>query len=262
MNTNLYLLRHFERIDHSGANNKKLKENWDLIDSKKNIFNHNPYLSDKAYCEKNINKVTKQISLIEHIDIIIVSPFLRCLQTSLILMDKINELKKNKNLKQIDNIYVNFGLGEFINELNFNDIQLPYDIEKIYNNSIEYLLENKQNTPFILFNKLPNVIIEYENNETYIQRIKKTLENIYNNFTNKNILIITHAYSYMILGPEKKLNYYEVIKINNNFFQTSNHKEFYNKYIKYKKKYLRLKQKYEKNISIDNNYSHQIKFMY
>lgn len=252
MNTNIYLMRHFERIDDSGSIDIDIKSKWDLLDSKNSIFIHNPYLSDKATQSKNINKVISQITNIKDIDIIITSPFLRCLQTSLIMMNNINQIDNQQN--KIENVYVDFGLCEFINEDSFNDINLPYDICNIYNNSIDYLKENNIETPFIIFNDNPTNFDEYENDLNYKKRIESTIKNISKNFRDKNILIVSHAYSYMIIEKNKTFDYYQVEKINN---YQDNYK---NKYIKYKTKYLELKQKYK--LDVNNTYFDELNRFY
>lgn len=235
------LLRHFERIDDSGANNKKIEEKWKQINSKNKIFLHNPYLSDKAYDKNNILKVINQIPNIQLIDEIICSPFLRCLQTSLIMRNEINQLKTNE--KKILNIKVDFGLSEYFDKNAFYDIELPYNIMNVYNNSIQYLKENNFNVLFEIINPNPNIIRKYENCDIYIQRIKNTINDICEKFKNKNILLISHAYSYMIIEPLKTLKYYEPIKINTKILNETNDEKYKSKYLKYKLKYLKLKNK-------------------
>jgi broad specificity phosphatase PhoE len=250
MNTNLFLLRHFERIDDSGANDKEIEKKWNQIDSKNPIFLHNPYLSDKALNQVNIEKVIKQISNIKSIDIIVSSPFLRCIQTSLIMMDKINQIKITDGLEPIPYIYIDFGLCEFIDDFNFYDITLPYNLMEIYNNSLEYLNQKQINIEiFKIFNFQPNIINEYETDDTYFQRVKQTIKKIQECFMEKNVLIVSHAYSYMIIDENKTLKYYEPIKIEpcilslSSLSSSSSSNEFKSKYLKYKQKYFELKKK-------------------
>lgn len=272
MDTNLYLLRHFERIDDSGAINKEMDNNWNKKDS--SIFSHNPYLSDKAYEQKNIEKVVKNIPDIQLIDIIITSPFLRCLQTSLIMMDKINQKKNESSLEPISNIFVDFGLCEYIDDFIFYDITMPYNLMNIYNNSICYLNEKGINTPFEIFNYQPNNITEYENDESYIKRIRETIKKINECFYGKNILIVSHSYSCMIIDKQKKLEYYEPIKIEQSILSSSsssssssfnsNATEYKIKYNKYKTKYLELKQKIGgfNNNELKTEYFNKLKELY
>src|SRR3990167_3108702 len=145
MNTNLYLIRHYKRIDDSGADNRDLDKQWNTKDSKKDIFSYNPYLSDKYFSK--INKINDQIANIQSIDIIITSPFLRCLETSLIMMDKINQIKNTSGLENISDIYVDFGLCEFIDDNIFYDVNFPYSIMNVYNNSICHLNEKNITIP-------------------------------------------------------------------------------------------------------------------
>ena len=82
-NTKLFLTRHLQRIDDSDSS-WDLSRQWNSVDSKKIDFTINPYLSDHA--DRHVDNVVAKIT--EPIDIIISSPFLRCMQTALKIMNQ------------------------------------------------------------------------------------------------------------------------------------------------------------------------------
>lgn len=243
--TNLYLTRHLQRIDDTGSNDIALELKWNTIDSK--ILNFNPYLSDKAYTDENINKLINNLSIevALNIDIIITSPFLRCLQTSLIIYKKINELKSHNKKPKLTKIQVNFCLSEFIDNFIFFDVEEPINIENIYNQSINYLQSN--NIDIEVFNIIPNdsTLINFESEQDYSKRIISCLNSIYNDNIGKNILIITHACSSKVLGNPKELEYTQVIQVEKSKILSVDNDltTIKKKYLKYKKKYLQFKNK-------------------
>ena len=98
--TNIYISRHLQRIDDTDSNDPKKYRTW--IEQTKNEpkYVYNPYLTDLASEKKNIDKTLAGIKTdVSNIDIIITSPFLRCIQTAYLLLGKINEHKIINGLK-------------------------------------------------------------------------------------------------------------------------------------------------------------------
>lgn len=196
----IYISRHLERIDLvkdiNGNNNK-----WKDIDSLKKEHKHNPYL-----CERNsYKKLIKNIKD-KNIDIIITSPFLRCMLTSQIAFNYINKMDNNK----IKNILVDYGLSEWNDSVYVNEDIL--DTSKIFRYSKNYYKINSKN--FKLFrDKYKHIKNEYDK-RMYMKRIVETLNNINKIFKGKNILIITHGHSLKygnIITMGKYLNNYRYL---------------------------------------------------
>ena len=256
-NTSMYLTRHLQRIDDSGALNTKMDKQWNQSDSRELNYRINPYLSDKAEQDTNINNVVRNFEDIEldsmkNIDVIISSPYLRCLQTSIILTRKINELKKDSGLELITQIHVNFGLGEFADDIIFFGVEPPLDIKKVFDFSLCHLAKNGVGRDAFIVDSTNPEVMNWETEPEYYDRIKSTLNQIYQTYSGKNILVITHAQSGNIF-INKNLAYTQVIKINTDLITNSitnlvggNLKEtlyYKEKYLKYKNKYIQLKKK-------------------
>jgi broad specificity phosphatase PhoE len=252
MNTNIYLSRHLQRIDDSGANNREIEKKWNETDSKISEFIINPYLSDKAFESANIQKLIDSFPA-ETIDIIITSPFLRCMETSIKLQKEINKLKESQYKNPINQIHINFQLSEIIDDITFYSVEMPLNIEKIFNFSKKYLIEKYKNNicpEIFIIDKSEFQTIHDISEEKYFERIKTGLENIYIKYNGLNILVITHAHSGIIFEL-KPINYTHIIHIdpkligiNSESHIKEQKQEFFKyKYLKYKKKYLFLKNK-------------------
>ena len=259
MPTNIYLTRHLQRIDDTGSRDKTLELKWRSEDEKDIRYKINPYLVDKAKDPENIQDVLKEIP-IENINVIISSPFLRCIQTSLLLRNQINKLKEDAHLEPIKQIHINFGLSEIIDDALFHPVKTPINIRKIFEFSKYYLTTNENLTPDLLLESecLPEILHNEidltknpeDENEQYIKRIKQTLRQIYEKYSGQNILIVTHADTGVIFPPFKKLNYndHRVIHIDPKYITQSGglSNNFKSKYLKYKNKYLLLKKSLSK----------------
>lgn len=237
METKIYLTRHLQRIDDGSDSSKEYAVKWNTIDSKNPNFVINPYLSD--YSEKYVKIVTGKIT--EPIDIIVSSPFLRCMQTALKIS---NELNISGSL--ISKIYIDFGLSEFVDDYTFyNAPNSQINIQSIYDFSLSQF-SPVDRVKFELIDSTPQ-IINFESEESYGLRIKSTLDQIYRDFPNKKILIVTHAFSYYpLVGRE--LKYTDVFVLAPELFTTvksdnSDNSTWKQKYLKYKTKYLNLMKK-------------------
>ena len=254
METNIYLTRHLQRIDDSGSRDKTLEQKWRNEDEKDIRYKINPYLADIAKDPHNIKNVLEKIP-IENINVIISSPFLRCIQTSLLLQNQINIIKEAARLDPIKQIHINFGLSEIMDDDVFYPVKTPINIRQIFEFSKCYLSANEGLAPDLLLESecLPEIChneIDFTKNpedEQYRIRIKQTLHQIYKKYSGQNILIVTHADTGVIFSPFKKLNYndHRVIHIDPKDITQSGgmSDNFKSKYLKYKNKYLLSKKK-------------------
>jgi hypothetical protein len=255
METNIYLTRHLQRIDDTSSYDKTLELKWRNVDEKDIRYKINPYLVDIAKDPKNIQDVLKKIPS-KTINVIISSPFLRCIQTSLLLRNQINKLKEEDHLEPIKQIHINFGLSEIIDDAIFYPVTTPINIREIFEFSKDYLSANEGLSPDILLESecIPEIYddeIDFKKtpeDEKYRVRIKQTLHKIYEKYSGQNILIVTHADSGIIFPPFKKLDYtdHRVIHVNPKDITQSGglSNNFKSKYLKYKNKYLLLKKSY------------------
>ena len=159
------------------------------------------------------------------------SPFLRCIQTA---------LKIKPNTK----IYIDYGLSELISDYEYNLTNGNFDIEALYQHSLTKLTEEEKSYLQVL-NRTP-IIIQNESDPDYNKRIIDTVNRINDTYTNKNILLVSHAYSSgAYLKPD--LKYSEVVKIVSGVpgpvpgGGACDDKKYEMKYLKYKMKYLELK---------------------
>ena len=250
MSTNIYITRHLQRIDDTDSAISVNAVKWNKIYSKNSQFFNNPYLVDKAFSTININNVIKNFknrtesgeNLAKEIDIIITSPFLRCLETSILLRDKINKLKKEANkLKEeanksdyIDHIEINYGLSEIIVPELFTNVNEgeggSLNIDDIWKFSKKYLIcncnqralnqyvtEGFETSDYTIPDMNPNIFrhsvenetkknILWETDDMYNDRICSTILQISKTYEGKNILIITHADA----GKIKNIDYYKI----------------------------------------------------
>ena len=90
----IYMVRHLERIDSEEDVTREETEKWNKI--KKEYLNRiNPYLQKKT----KINKIVENLEDI-HIDHIICSPYLRCIQTAMLIANStdVNIIDKTINI--------------------------------------------------------------------------------------------------------------------------------------------------------------------
>jgi broad specificity phosphatase PhoE len=214
---------------------------WANEDSKDINNRHNPYLSDNI--GSNIATLTENLTD-KNIDVIISSPFLRCIKTALIIKESSPKITK---------IYIDYGLSELITDYDFTLTNDTFDIEVIYQHSLSKLSEQEKSYLAVL-NRTPS-IIQNENDNDYVSdypypryytRITDTVRRINDTHTDKNILLVSHAYSSNSY-QKPDLAYSQVIKIAPGSRTTSgggasSEDETYKmKYLKYKMKYLELK---------------------
>ena len=230
MSNNIYLTRHLPRVDAGlEITSLEMVRKWATIDKLDINNRENPYLSDNI--DSNIATLTRNLTD-KNIDVIISSPFLRCIQTA---------LKIKPNTK----IYIDYGLSELISDYEYNLTNGNFDIEALYQHSLSKL-SGEEKSYLEVLNRIPN-IIQNESDPNYNKRIIDTVNRINVTHTDKNILLVSHAYS---SGAYQKsdLKYSEVVKIVSRASSSSSgggascEDETYKmKYLKYKMKYLELK---------------------
>lgn len=229
MSNNIYLTRHLPRVDAGlEITSLEMVRKWATIDKLDINNRENPYLSDNI--DSNIAIITGNLTD-KNIDVIISSPFLRCIQTA---------LKIKPNTK----IYIDYGLSELISDYEYNLTNGNFDIEALYQHSLTKLTEEEKSYLQVL-NRTP-IIIQNESDPDYNKRIIDTVNRINDTYTNKNILLVSHAYSSgAYLKPD--LKYSEVVKIVSGVpgpvpgGGACDDKKYEMKYLKYKMKYLELK---------------------
>ena len=219
---NIKIIRHLERVDSDGGT-PEFERNWNMTDSKNELYSENPYLSDKNSSQKLLENLGQM-----KIDLIISSPFIRCVETSIIVA-------KSRGLNTIN---IDYGLGEFNDDLIYID---AYDTNKIYKSTQEHI---KKKYPEINLVLLKNDYVgnKFETEDEYYERIKGVLQGVKEK--NDNLLIVTHNYS-LNWGLKKLLEYGIVYDIPNIENLAGAHEgggnKYYDKYLKYKSKYLKLK---------------------
>jgi broad specificity phosphatase PhoE len=257
MDTNIFVTRHLQRIDTEDSEKRENAQQWNKNDSKNPSYIDNPYLVDKAFAPDNIDRVIANfkdgdesgVRVAKNIDIIITSPFMRCLKTSILLKDKINSLKDESDVK-IDKIFVNFGLSEIVDDATFpNNCEFSFsenkgcgslNIDQIWNFSTECLSSKfdpeslREYLHRVEYRELPDMnpdifeiednnlsTIEFEDDAVYSERICSTIKKIYDKYRGRNILIVTHSDVGRVngncikfdVGNEKGMGYLDVLKV-------------------------------------------------
>lgn len=226
----MFMVRHLERIDMNQRPSSAEYKEWLSL---KDIYDYkiNPYL-DK---ENSVDRLLENLEE-KKINHIICSPFVRCIQTAILIAN-------SKDLEITDKtIYIDYKLGEFVHE-SFEFV-IPVDISNIYEHSKKYISENFNSLPFTLNESgiLPLIYREYETDEQYHKRILDELKLIRTTYSG-NILVVTHGDAFTNLSPDKKrMEFGKVYKIE--LPETTG--GFREKYFKYKMKYLELKSKLKK----------------
>lgn len=239
--SNTFMIRHLDRIDGDDCSIQETRI-WNSLDSKDNMFVINPYIC------KSRNKLASIIDSLNkngvEIDHIFCSPFLRCIETAILLTNSSNMIKDKT-------ININFNLSEFLNEdLLFT---FPVNLMEIYEHSKQYLEKNFTDIPYILKDLKTDLTMEAsESEQAYNERINAEIKLLRNTYEG-NILIVTHADAYRQYNEmDKSMKYGEVYKLDISIDKTdtelneklpieSDNGGYYKKYLKYKMKYLKLK---------------------
>jgi len=190
-----YVVRHLQRVD-SEDSSMKMSRQWNKTDYRQ--YQNNPYLSDKIDESKN-----KILSSLPNIERITSSPFLRCIQTALIIA-------KSRGIMKID---VDFGISENISNDIFYGIS-GMNISEIWEQSIAYLDESDRQMLNLSYEGEYKTI-SIETDEQYNQRIISSMKRIINK-NSMNNLIITHSYALRCFDMQD-MRYGDVMKVCSNF---------------------------------------------
>lgn len=219
-NTNLYLVRHLDRIDNEDCGLEETRL-WNSTYRKDYLFQINPYL-----CKSNnkLKKIMDNLTLQGNpsFDHIICSPFLRCIETAILIKNNYPNIKDTK-------ININFNLSELVCEDYL--FKMPTDIATIYNHSKKYLEANYKDYELNELN-IDLKFDDFETDENYEKRIKAILKEIKSKYSG-NILIVTHKDALNL-----NMKYGEIYKLSESVNLDGG---YYQKYLKYKAKYLKLK---------------------
>jgi broad specificity phosphatase PhoE len=218
--SNIYIVRHLDRIDEDDCDIESSRK-WNGIDRLQYINKINPYI-----CKTNnkLNKIIVNLNATEPtIDYIICSPFLRCIETAILI--------KNNYANILDKtINIDFNLSEFI--VRYYGFTIPINISEVYEHSKSYLTSNYSD---YLLNELNTELSfdKYETDEEYTERINKVMTDIKLKYSGKNVLVVTHKDALNL-----NMRYGEVYKLNEDLTFSGG---YYNEYIKSKSEYLSLK---------------------
>ncbi len=230
------MTRHLERIDSEDASAAQSRR-WITIDKKSELYQYNPYITDVNYEDNPKNRQYKQMFVESGVDVIVSSPFLRCMQTALIIA----------NAMGIRHINIDFGLSEVVDNTTIRRFAprelvegessvdrykgtIPLDIGKVFERSLEHFRTKETGVDvsrFILSDNKPDFIDnesridEYGYVEEspdariiYYDRIKMSLKDISTRFTGRKILVVTHADAYSAFNAERKsMSYREIYRI-------------------------------------------------
>jgi len=249
------MIRHLDRIDGDDCSIQEMKI-WNSTHRKDAMFKINPYIC------KSQNKLLSLVKSLNdngvEIDRIFCSPFLRCIETAILLTNASDKIKDKT-------INIDFNLSEFLNEdLMFT---FPVDLKAIYEHSKTYLSENFSDKPYTLKELKTELKMESsESDEAYKARVNTEIKLLRNSYEG-NILIVTHADAYRQYNEaDKSMRYGEVYELNipieekpkvevilsaekplnesiDKSVIESEEGGYYKKYLKYKMKYLKLKHK-------------------
>ena len=232
----IILIRHLERIDKD--NKEHPEDNWSkriLTDRDAKAWNLlykdynfiiNPFLKDKT----SINALICNLKEIK-IDHIVCSPFIRCIQTAILVANS-PELTITDKI-----IHINYGLGEIIDyESGFRNT--PVNMKDICDFSKKYIAEHFKLLSYTLEDTNPDLVItKFEKQKGYDERVLKAVNDIRSTFKG-NILIVAHSYTrrqFSVSGTSG-MSHGKIYPI---YLQSP--VSYKDKYIKYKTKYLELK---------------------
>ena len=134
----IYMVRHLERIDDVDYVNKETND-WKKISSAEPLYKINPYLISTPSIELIIKNLEAK-----DIDYIICSPFLRCIQTAILIANSSADSKHKI-------IYIDYRLGEIFDDYLFPT--KPLDLEIIYTHSIKHISEILSSSFFRYYKK-------------------------------------------------------------------------------------------------------------
>jgi broad specificity phosphatase PhoE len=223
----MFMVRHLERID---VTNNQSTEEYKKWLKQSNDYNYliNPYLDT----EISVSRLGENLEDIK-IDHIICSPYVRCMQTAILIINNLGLNIINKT------IHIDYKLGELVDEAFF--FRVPLNIESVYLHSKKYIEEKFNMLSFTLDDKdnEPLIFTNYESMEEYNKRILDELKVIREKYSG-NILVITHADAFKQFNTERKrMEYGRVYKIDLDRLEGG----YKQKYMKYKTKYIELKKK-------------------
>ncbi|UJR11443.1 hypothetical protein I4U23_015622 [Adineta vaga] len=176
---NIYFVRHGERVDHSNTQ-------W----AKDAQFPNDPPLHDNGKQQANeLGVYAAQLQ--PRITHIYASPFLRTIQTALIIADRLNQNSSSSNVNT--KIRIEPGFGEFYEE------EYEWNSKRIFR-AVEDLVEIPHNTEYFdknyqsLFNEKYYLDLGIEKREHLRDRLKRMLQRLLEVHKDDcNILIVTHA---------------------------------------------------------------------
>lgn len=122
-----YVFRHLHRIDDDSAQFNPMVRQWNDTPMLRNTYRYNPYLGNlPTQIVDDLQNHTEYKGTIKRI---VVSPFLRCMQTALYLA----------NLFDIDTITVDYRLSEFGQAIDPARIDGTLLLAQIFDQSMEYI---------------------------------------------------------------------------------------------------------------------------
>jgi hypothetical protein len=222
LESKMLITRHLQRIDGKDIYDTE-KTEWVDIYRKIPGFIENPYISAKNGANIVVSKLVNYIP----INIIITSPFLRCMETAIIYARRMNvDLKK---------IYIDYNLGEWNSD---HIYQKPFNSDFIFNHSIKFLtnqnLLNSNMKECYINNRdeLGGSINDsykgdqFEDLNTYTNRVEKEIVRLGHSIKNSDIsltaLIVTHSCSTKGLtksvNPGYSMKYEDLVDISQYIF--------------------------------------------
>ncbi len=227
----IYLLRHYDRIDQDPERCPPAEmRKWYSENSKKSLYDVNPYLCAGNRVIDTVRNLAELGGI--KFDYVFCSPFLRCIETAIQIMDASPANFTDKK------IFIDYCLSEFI-DTETDNFKLPLEITTIYEHSKAHLAEKNASFPsYSLVDH--NVDLKFDASETepkYLSRIEKTIKLLRSTYAG-NILIVSHGYAIKALDPTiRKMEHGPLYDISSK----SAGGNYYQKYLKYKFKYLKLK---------------------
>lgn len=230
----IFMIRHLERIDVDDASPAECRL-WGSTHSKDPLFKMNPYII------KSENKLPKLVSNLNEtgvvIDSVVCSPFLRCIETAVLLVNSSDKFKDKI-------INIDFNLSEFLNS-DYEFQRFPLDVKEIYEHSKSYIQTSLAGKEYTL-NELNTDLVMHASEEeaAYRARIDKVLKELRSKCSG-NILIITHADAYVPYNAARQQMKHGMVYELDIPASEGAGGGYYKKYLKYKMKYLKLKNSLE-----------------
>ena len=121
------ITRHLERIDDGSDSSIDLMRKWNTVDRKNPEYHINPYISDINSLHKLVSKLQSQPYCVDYV---ISSPFLRCVQTAILISHQLNSTQKQRQSHcGIHNINIDYRLAEWNDSVLFD---VPYNTDVIF----------------------------------------------------------------------------------------------------------------------------------